>query len=144
MSFFCTKRPIFTLCILACFWQCSQEYICPVPNIKAFSFDITMPNYNTMDAKIKNGIGYNGHGILVYHHYDGAVYAYDATCANDSECVKNGVIRFDGQGHPTATCRRCRSQYYLLDGKHLKEKLLLRQYGVQKILYTSDQYRIFN
>ncbi|MGL4955965.1 MAG: hypothetical protein ACRC9X_02160 [Bacteroidales bacterium] len=145
MSFRSTKHLVVLLCSLFLFVQCEKEYVCPVPDITKFSFDVIIPTYDVMTAQMKANVGYKSHGILVYCHYEGEVYAYDATCVNSSECVERGVIRFDGVGKPTATCRRCSSQYYLLDGKHLKEKLLLRQYGVQKVPYTnSGQYKIFN
>jgi len=129
----------FTLIMSAC----TKEYTCPIPNIDLFSFNVIVPSSEILTAQSKLG-GYKGHGIIVYHYYEGEVHAFDATCANSEECVEHGVVAFDGNGLVTATCKRCGSQYYLRDGKHQSKQVMLRPYNVQRIPNTTEQYRISN
>ena len=122
---------------------CTKEYVCPIPNIDLFELTVIVPTSEILTARQKPG-GYKGHGIIVYHYYDGEVHAFDATCANSEECIEQGVAAFDGQGKVTATCKRCGAQYYLRDGKHQSKRVTLRPYNVQRIPNTTEQYRISN
>ncbi|MDR2937713.1 MAG: hypothetical protein LBU92_02085 [Prevotellaceae bacterium] len=135
---------LFFLALLAL--GCTEDYTCPIPNIDRFTFNVIMPIHELETAKTQGNGGYKKHGIIVYRFLDadGDVHAFDATCANSAECVENGVVVFDGVGTVTATCRRCRSQYYLRDGKHLQKKVMLRPYIVQHIANTMEQYRVSN
>ena len=123
--------------------SCTKDYVCPIPNIDLFSFDVYVPTDQILTAQRKPG-GYKEHGIIVYHYYDGEVHAFDATCPNSEECMEQGVVVCDGDGLVTGTCKRCTSQYYLRDGKHLNKRVALRPYNVQRIPNTKEQYRISN
>lgn len=132
------------LALLALTPGCTKEYTCPIPNIDWFEFTVVIRTDDVLTAQTRGNVGYKKHGIIIYHHYDDEVHAFDATCANSAECVEDGVVVFDGDGKVTATCKRCKSQYYLRDGKHLHKRVMLRPYNVWPKDHTMEQYEVSN
>lgn len=142
--------------------SCEKEYMTIVPNIDPFEFDVNLDNPKYQ--KLKNGsfssvlvtngcgslsglgvCGYNSHGILLFRYLEETeIYAYDATCSNDTACLKYGVVEQSSQYPANGVCRRCGSSYNLIDGKHTEKKLMLRRYGVMPIGSYTGQFRVSN
>ncbi len=143
-QFIVKKVQIVLLSFILLLPGCSDEYVCPVPNVPLFSFDVLVRTSEPLTAKTVSGYGYKLHGIIVYHHYDNEVFAFDATCPDSEECISSGVVAFDGDARVTGTCKRCHSQYNLMDGHHASKEIMLRPYNVQRIANTAEQYRVSN
>ncbi|MDR3189229.1 MAG: nitrite reductase (NAD(P)H) small subunit [Prevotellaceae bacterium] len=124
---------------------CTKEYDCPVPAAERFDFNVHMPAYEIMTAKVNSGCGYNKHGVIVfrYHNAVDEVFAFDATCPASGECLASGVVehlKSDVYGE----CKRCKSRYSLIDGKHTDKKIRLRAYAVQPMPNATDWYYVRN
>ncbi len=125
---------------------CDEEYVCPIPNIDRFEFNVIMPSHEIMTSNAAAGAryGYNKHGVIVFRYSseDIDVFAFDATCPNSEACMNSpkGYVKDDTYGH--GVCQNCGSSYSLMDGKHSDKKIMLRPYLVQRM--GKDYYRISN
>ncbi|MDR3329626.1 MAG: hypothetical protein LBS63_05955 [Prevotellaceae bacterium] len=138
------KWHFFCLTLALSAFACDEEYVCPVPDVGHFLFDVRISSHEVMTGTLKAHFGYKEHGVMVYHYFDKEVYAFDATCPNDAECIAGGVVAFDGAGKATGTCQRCKAQYNLMDGKHASKKLRLRQYAANPMPNATDYYQVSN
>ncbi|MDR1342237.1 MAG: hypothetical protein LBK18_03155 [Prevotellaceae bacterium] len=144
--FFNNIKPLMYLAVALPAVACTKEYDCPVPSIGRFGFDVHMPAYEIMAAKSIPQYGYNKHGVIVfrYNNAPNEVFAFDATCPNSEECLAAGVVEHsndDGNGY--GVCKKCKSRYSLIDGKHADKRIKLRAYFVQPLNFT-DYYRVYN
>lgn len=125
---------------------CEEDYVCPIPSVDRFEFNVLMPSHEIMVSNVKAGAqyGYGRHGVIVfrYSNLDGDVFAFDATCADSEACMSaaKGYVKDDGYGH--GVCQRCGSTYSLTDGRHSSKKLMLRPYNVQR--FATNYYRVSN
>jgi opacity protein-like surface antigen len=129
---------------------CTEDYVCPVPNVDRFEFYLTMPSHEVMVSKMVSRTstgakcGYNGHGVVVFRYSseDIDVFAFDATCPSSEACMSSakGYVKDDTYGH--GVCQNCGSSYSLVDGRHSDKKIMLRPYSVQRM--GIDYYRIGN
>jgi nitrite reductase/ring-hydroxylating ferredoxin subunit len=133
------------LCLLALAAACTKEYDCPVPDSGRFEFSVYMPSYEIMTVKVTPNVGYNKHGVIVfrYHNAPNEVFAFDATCPNSEECLASGVVEhITSDVH--AECKKCKSRYSLIDGKHTEKRIRLRAYLVQPMPNATDWYYVTN
>ena len=144
--FFKNKMRFFALLAPALLLSaCTKEFVSPIPNIDRFSFDVFVRvDTMIMDAIVHPHVGFNGNGIIIYHHHSGVVRAFDVTCPDSEVCVERGVVAHDGAGNPHATCRRCSSRYYLLDGRHTAQRVMLRPYRIERLGRESFFFRVSN
>ncbi|MDR0415035.1 MAG: hypothetical protein LBH84_06435 [Prevotellaceae bacterium] len=126
---------------------CTKEYDCPVPDVGRFEFDVHMPAYEIMTAKLTSRYGYNRHGVIVfrYNNAPNEVFAFDATCPDSEECLASGVVEYiNGSGSLHGACKRCGSRYSMVDGKHADKRIKLRAYPVQPLPNATDWYRVYS
>jgi nitrite reductase/ring-hydroxylating ferredoxin subunit len=124
---------------------CTKEYDCPVPGVERFEFSVYMPSYEIMTAKVNPSFGYNRHGVIVfrYHNASNEVFAFDATCPNSEECLAAGVVEHI-KSDVYAECKKCKSRYSLIDGRHTEKKIKLRAYLAQPMPNATDWYYVTN
>ncbi|MDR1226529.1 MAG: hypothetical protein LBK47_06475 [Prevotellaceae bacterium] len=142
--------------------SCEKSYQCPVPAVEPFSFDVNLASKEFMAlqsllaAVVKNNgcgstngtCGYNNHGIIVFRYvYDNEIFAYDATCPNDSICIssRSAKVEINKTGNSAqGICSRCKSVYSLIDGRHSQKRIELRRYNVTPYSGYTNQYRVSN
>jgi nitrite reductase/ring-hydroxylating ferredoxin subunit len=144
LRYFFKKKLQFALLSFV-FGACQSEFVCPIPNVERFEFQILMPASEIMTAKMRTGYGYKkSKGVIVfrYNSADHEVFAFDATCPDSETCMEadNGKIAHDGNGY--GVCQRCKARYSLSDGRHTSKKIMLRPYGVEKM--ATDFFRVRN
>jgi len=89
--------------------------------------------------------GYAKHGVIIYRHvYDNEMYAYDATCVDNADCVEHGMVRADGDNPSLGKCQRCGAQYTLSNGIHTQKLVRLRPYDMTPLTNATQQWRISN
>jgi hypothetical protein len=145
-------KHIAAIVLLAAQHACQKPIECPVPSIAYFSFDIdpaANPNYSALTTSISavsiHGKGYKEHGIIVYrHNYEREMFAYDATCADNAECLEHGIVRPQDDNRSIGRCQRCSAQYTLVDGIHTKKRVRLRTYSIALADNSSAIWRISN
>ncbi|MDR0567315.1 MAG: hypothetical protein LBG47_09835 [Prevotellaceae bacterium] len=141
-------RPTHTrllLCLAALTAACTKEYDCPVPGVAHFEFSVHMVAHEIMTAKVTPGFGYKGHGVIVFRYHNAAneVFAFDATCPNSEECLASGVVEHIASD-VHAECKKCKSRYSLIDGKHTEKRIKLRACFVQPMPNATDWYYVSN
>ncbi|MDR1416552.1 MAG: hypothetical protein LBJ57_03920 [Prevotellaceae bacterium] len=147
LRFFNNKKPATCLAVALLAIACTKEYECPVPNVGRFEFDVLMPAYEVMKANVQPRCGYNNHGVIVYRYNNAPneVFAFDATCPNSEECLSAGVVEYsnsDGNGY--GVCKKCKSRYSMVDGRHTDKRIKLRTYFVQPLPDATDWYHVHN
>ncbi|MDR3366185.1 MAG: nitrite reductase (NAD(P)H) small subunit [Prevotellaceae bacterium] len=137
------KKLLLCLSLAALAAACTKEYDCPVPGGVRVDFDVCMPAYDIMKATVRPNSGYNQHGVIVfrYHNAPNEVFAFDATCPNSEECLASGVVA-PVKLEVYAECRKCKSRYSLIDGRHTEKKIKLRAYFVIPMLNATDCYYV--
>jgi nitrite reductase/ring-hydroxylating ferredoxin subunit len=137
------KKLLLCLSLAALAAACTKEYDCPVPGGAIVNFDVYMPAYDVRKVEVHPNSGYNQHGVIVfrYHNAPNEVFAFDATCPNSEDCLASGVVA-PVKLEVYAECRKCKSRYSLIDGKHTEKKIKLRAYLVSPIPDLTDWYHV--
>jgi nitrite reductase/ring-hydroxylating ferredoxin subunit len=114
-----------------------------------FVVNLSTPSYaplrNSMSSVSVYNYGYQKHGILIYRHLDQSeMYAYDATCVDNAECLEKGIVSGDKDNSALGKCARCGAHYTLTDGIHTEKRIRLRAYSITPLPNATEQWRVSN
>jgi hypothetical protein len=127
---------------------CQKPIECPVPGVELFSFDIDVENsalMTSINSITMPNYGYKKHGVIIYrHNYEHELFAYDATCVDNLDCMEHGIVSVDADNHTLGKCQRCGAHYTFTDGIHTQKRVRLRAYNIFRISNTETKWRISN
>lgn len=102
-----------------------------VPDVYVnFDFNLQEPQFTNLNvilgATIKDNVGYNGNGVIVFRADQNEYKAFDATCPQHISTKTPVVLNANGTGK--ATCPECSTVYFLMSNGYPPNGYKLKQY----------------